>query len=69
MGLRDQIQEIHEFVESNNERLQHSNDLLCIYEGDLLRFIEAMFKSEMGPESFKAVQPRIPPVNLRACLV
>ena len=67
--LRDNVGEIHQFIQSNSNRLEHSHDLLCIYEGDLLRFIEEMFKEEMGPQSFKAVRPRIPPFNLLTKIV
>lgn len=63
MALKDEIPELLTWIQDNQPRLDHSFDLLCIYEGDLLKFIEQMFRAEMGTQTFEAVLPRIPPIN------
>ena len=43
--------------------LEHNEKLLCILEGDLLKFIEAHFQEEFSEKSFANVRPRISPIN------
>lgn len=69
MALKDDVPKLIKWIESNQSILTHSKDLVCIYEGDLLRFIEEMFKQEMGPNTYKAVKSRIPPINILTKLV
>ena len=64
MALREEIPALLSWVRENDGRLKHSHDLLCMYENDLLRFIEDMFKAEMGPQTYEAIRPRIPPINV-----
>jgi len=43
--------------------LKHNENLLCILEGELLKFIESHLKEEFSEKSFKNIQPRIAPIN------
>jgi hypothetical protein len=43
--------------------LKHNEALLCILEGELLKYIEAHLQSEFSGQSFKNIQPRIAPIN------
>ena len=64
MALKDEIPALVEIIDQTKPRLANSKDLLCIYENDLLRFIEQMFLQEMGTQTFAAIKPRIPPINV-----
>lgn len=64
MALKEEIPLLVKFIDDNKSRLAHSRDLLCIYENDLLRFIEEMFLKEMGKQTYEAIRPRIPPINV-----
>ena len=64
MALKDQIPELVAYVDSCKIRLVKSKELLEIYENDLLKYIEAMFRQEMGEQTYEAIRPRIPPINV-----
>lgn len=51
------------------EYLKHNQDLLEIYEGDLLKFVKADLANQLSEKSYKAVQHRISPINLLRKLV
>ena len=51
------------YIKRQEPVLQHNKDILCILEGDLLSFIEEHLRKEFSEESFKAIQPRISPIN------
>lgn len=44
--------------------LAHNHALFEIYEGSLLKYIEEDFEKSFSPESYKAIQPRISPINI-----
>lgn len=44
--------------------LSHNHMLFEIYEGSLLKYIEEDFANSFSPESYKAIQPRISPINV-----
>lgn len=51
-------------IKQYEERRKHSADLLAIYEGDLLKYVENFLASEFSPQTFQHVKYRIPPINL-----
>jgi len=51
-------------IENQKPLLKHNEDLLCILEGDLMRFIIAHFKAEFKEsDSVHQITPRIAPIN------
>ena len=44
--------------------LAHNHSLFEIYEGNLLKYIEDDFANSFSPESYKAICPRISPINV-----
>ena len=66
MSLRDLPERLalSKHIEECKPLLEHNKDLICILEGDLLRFVEAHLDSELSPEAYKRAKPRIPPINV-----
>lgn len=63
------IDALHDHVLSQKGLIEHNNDLFSIYEGDLLRFVQAELKDQLSPESFGMAEKRIPPINILIKLI
>ena len=64
MAIKDEAPQLAAYIEDNKARLHHSHELLCIYENDLLKFIDEMFQKEMSQNTYKEIITRIPPINV-----
>ena len=58
------VKQLIKFIDSQEPRIKHNEDILCILEGDLLRFIVEHFKMEFKEaDSVHQVFTRIAPIN------
>ena len=65
-----EIDNILKYIASEKPRLEHNNDVLCILEGELLKFVEAHFRSEFTEaDSVNQVLPRISPINFLSRII
>jgi len=53
-----------EFIKSQKAATEHNHKILCILEGDLLRFVEMEMVKELEGQAFAQAKPRIPPINV-----
>ena len=67
--LEKQVEELYQHVQSQGPLLAHNEDLFCIYEGELLSFIEAELKNQLSLQSYEIAKSRIPPINLLTKLI
>lgn len=70
MALRDDIPEIMNFVKRfMEEQIVHNQELLDMYEGQLLHYIEDSLSQELNAKACARAKKRIAPINLLTKLV
>ncbi len=64
MALKDKIPAILEHIEQSKTLTAHNKVLFNISEGDLLTYVKAALKDQLGPNSYEQVLGRIAPINI-----
>lgn len=66
MSLRDENERkwIVEAYKKRIPRFQHNTNLLDIFEGNLLPYVESELKKQLSDQSYQACAHRIPPINI-----
>ena len=64
MALRDDIPCLLRHIEANANILKHNYELLDIYEGNLLPYVEADLQAQLSPQSYAQAKHRITPLNI-----
>ena len=64
MSIHGHIKDILILKNSLSSQLKHNRDVGDILEGDLLPFIEADLRKQLGPQSFEQIRHRIAPINV-----
>lgn len=64
MPKHQELEDLSKHVQCHTQRLRNSEDLLDIYENDLLKFIDAYFRAIMADTTYFEVRARILPINV-----
>lgn len=67
--LEKQVDELYAHVQNQGPLLAHNEDLFCIYEGELLSFVNQELKSQLSLQSYDIAKSRIPPINVLIKLI
>ena len=63
MAIRDEVDLLLKHIREQAPVIEHNKNLLCILEGDLMRFIKDHLARELKEQSLKDALPRIAPIN------
>lgn len=69
MFPHDKIGRLLDHIRYHRGFLTYNAHLDSIHDGDLLRFVKDSLRKQLGPEAFKAAEPRIPPINVLQQLI
>ena len=63
-GLRSKIPELVQHILDNNKYFETNEVLFNIYEGNLLKYIDAALKKQLTKSSYEQISHRIAPINV-----
>ena len=63
-SLRQIVPLITSWIHDFEDETENNHDLFDIFEGDLLKHLEADLQQEMSPGSYRSIKPRITPINV-----
>lgn len=63
VSLRDRIDELVEYIKDNDAYLEHNDEALEIYEGDLEDKVREIMQNSLSPDYFKMIDDRLLPIN------
>lgn len=61
--MADVLDDIRREMLAYKPTLEHNEKLLCILEGDLLKFVNDHLRAEFSAQAFESVEPRVAPIN------
>lgn len=62
--LRDRRLEIISYIRANKKFLALNSEMLNIYEGNLLPYVDAIMRESLSPNYYNAIKERILPINI-----
>ena len=62
--LKDKRREIIQYVKDHRKFVMHNHEVLDIYEGNLLQYVNKCMQSSLSPQYYNAIKDRILPINV-----
>ena len=62
--LKDKRREIIQYVKDHRKFVMHNHEVLDIYEGNLLQYVNRCMQSSLSPQYYNAIKDRILPINV-----
>ena len=62
--LKDKRREIIQYVKDHRNFVMHNYEVLDIYEGNLLQYVNKCMQSSLSPQYYNAIKDRILPINV-----
>lgn len=67
--LKDQIHTLLNYIESKSGYLAHNENLLEIYEGNLLKYVLGALNNSLQKQSYEQIKDRVAPINVLTRIV
>lgn len=63
MAIRDIAPDLLHHIQEQSPVIEHNHKVLCILEGDLMRYVQEHLARELKPQSLEDALPRVAPIN------